>query len=282
VLIVDREAASADSPRAWLESVARDRRIDGAIDVIGGAHLEAADIWVFPPPPRASKVTRAPVEREVENAPARLAIRATDLMRSLLIENDLLGAPHAPAHVAIAAAAAPPAAGGAGIGLELGAAMLASAGGVGPAILPLVRLDGSVGTWLGIQAEAAAFGTRPTIGTGGATAQVAHAFGLLGVCACARAAARWRPVVGLAAGVLHTAADGRADPPLQAHAVAQWSFLLEATAGVRLRLAERTHLTLSAHVQLAQPYLDIRVANAGSATSGRPNLLVSLAVGQWL
>ena len=88
-----------------------------------------------------------------------------------------------------------------------------------------------------------------------------------------------RPIRGKAA---PTTADGEADAPLQGHAVAQWSFLLEASAGLRLRLAQRTHLTLAAHVQIAEPYVDIRVGDAGAGTAGRPNLLLTLALGEWL
>ena len=88
--------------------------------------------------------------------------------------------------------------------------------------------------------------------------------------------------MGLSAGALRTAADGEAESPLQGHSVAQWSFLVEASAGARLRLAKRAHLTAAVHVQFAEPYVDIRVVNAGPATSGRPNVLVTFAVGEWL
>src|ERR1022692_1197789 len=89
VMIAERPGADGASARAWLESVAIDRGIDAAIDVIGDGHLEAADIWVFQPAPRPPQVTRVLAERELENAPARLAIRAIDLLRSLLIEREL-------------------------------------------------------------------------------------------------------------------------------------------------------------------------------------------------
>jgi hypothetical protein len=69
---------------------------------------------------------------------------------------------------------------------------------------------------------------------------------------------------------------------LQGHSIAQWSFVLEASAGARFRLSTRAHLTAAVHVQLAEPYVDIRVVNAGPATSGRPNVLLTFAVGEWL
>lgn len=286
VMIADRDGASGpagESPRAWLEGVAHDRRIDAAIDVVGGARLEAVDIWVFPAAPRPVTVTRAPVPRDVENAPARLAIRATDLLRSLLIENDLIGPPRPPPAPVVSAGAAPaPAGWQAAMGFGVGAAMLASLGGVGPAILPLVRVEGSLGSWLGLQAETAGLGTRPTVTESGASARVAQQYGVAGVCLCARSKTRWRAVLGLSAGALRTAADGQASPPLQAHSVVRWSFLLAASAGARVRLTEHAHLTVTAQLQLAEPYLDLRVVNDGAATSGRPNLVLSVALGEWL
>jgi len=40
------------SAPAWLKSVAIDRGIDAAIDVIGDSRVEAADIWIFQQAPR--------------------------------------------------------------------------------------------------------------------------------------------------------------------------------------------------------------------------------------
>lgn len=285
VTIDERPRTDASSAPAWLESVATGRGIDAAIDVIGGGQVQAADIWVFHPAPRPPQVTRVMVERDVENAPARLAIRAIDVLRSLLIERALADAPAVPSSATpavVVATDASPVRAGVQIGFELGAAVLASLNDVGPAILPLARVDAALSPWLGLQAEAAGFGTRPTIGTPGASARVAQQYALAGACLCAPSMARLRLVVGLSAGALRTAADGEAAAPLQGHSVAQWSFLLEASVGARVRLVGRTHLTASVHIQIAEPYVDIRVVNAGSATSGRPNVLVTLALGEWL
>ena len=299
VTIAERPNGAADgtSARAWVESVAIDRGIDAAIDVIGDGQVQAADIWVFQPAPRPARVTRVVVERDVENAPSRLAIRAIDVLRSLLMERDMAVAsaragpapaattapsPATPAAMATVTADTSPAGSNGRIGFELGAAVLASLDGVGPAILPLVRLDAALGPWLGLQAEAAGFGTRPTVGTPGASARVSQQYALVGACLCAPSTARLLPVVGLSAGALRTAADGEAAAPLQGHSVAQWSFVLEASAGARLRLAKGAHLTAAVHVQVSEPYVEIRVVSSGSVTSGRPNVLVTFAVGEWL
>ena len=275
--IVNRDSAGGPgggSVGAWLQGRASEGGIDAAIEVLGNERLEAVDIWVFRPTPPKATVVRLSAEQAGENAPARLAIRAVDRLRSLLIERDL----DRPMSVRAAPAAGP----AARIGFEVGGAMLTSLDGVGPAILPVVRVDVPAGRRLGVQAELAGFGTRPTVGGPGSSARVAQQYGLLGVCVCAPSTSRVQPVLGLSAGALRTAADGQANAPLEAHSVVQWSFLLEATAGARVRLGTQAHLTLAAHVQVAQPYLAIRVVNAGTATSGRPNLLLTVAVGEWL
>jgi len=272
--IVDRDAADGPgggSVSAWLQSQA----IDAGIEVLGKERLEAVDIWFVHSSPPGASVVRMSAEPGVENAPARLAIRAVDLLRSQLIERDL------DRDVPVVAAP-PPAPPPPRIGFELGGAILTSLDGVGPAIMPVVRIDAPVGRRLGFQAELAGLGTRSTVGGPGALARVAQQYGLLGACVCAPSASRLQPVLGLSAGALRTAADGEADAPLQAHAVVQWSFLLEASAGARLRLGDHAHLTLAAHAQVAQPYVAVRVVNAAVATSGRPNLLLTLAVGEWL
>ncbi len=66
------------------------------------------------------------------------------------------------------------------------------------------------------------------------------------------------------------------------HRVDQWSFLLDGSLGAGLRLYRRYYLTLAAHVQMAEPYVAIHFVDAVVATSGRPNLLLTLTVGAWL
>ena len=42
------------------------------------------------------------------------------------------------------------------------------------------------------------------------------------------------------------------------------------------------HVTFAAHVQLAEPYVAIHVLDTVVATTGRPNLLLTLTLGAWL
>ena len=88
--------------------------------------------------------------------------------------------------------------------------------------------------------------------------------------------------MGLAVGLLHTSVEGQSGVSLEGHDVDRWSFLSEASLGAGLRFSPRYYMALAAHVQVADPYVAIHVADAIGATTGRPNLLLTLTVGAWL
>jgi hypothetical protein len=81
---------------------------------------------------------------------------------------------------------------------------------------------------------------------------------------------------------LRTAIDGQAEAPAEAHVVEHWSFLLDGSAGARVRLPGQTFFTLALHVQVAAPYVAVHIADTLVATTGRPNVLLTLTVGAWL
>jgi hypothetical protein len=114
------------------------------------------------------------------------------------------------------------------------------------------------------------------------SARVAQDYATLGAAYRLRAGRRLEPFVALSAGALHTAVEGQANSPDQGRVAAQWSFLVDGAVGVRLQVHDRFYLTLAAHAQIAEPYLAVRFLDAVVATSGRPNLLVALAIGAWL
>jgi hypothetical protein len=89
------------------------------------------------------------------------------------------------------------------------------------------------------------------------------------------------PFFALSAGVLHTAVEGQAESPRQGHIEDRWSFLLDGGLGAGLHLQDRYTLTLAAHVQLAEPYVAIHFVDTTVATTGRPNLVLTLTVGVW-
>jgi predicted metal-dependent hydrolase len=89
-------------------------------------------------------------------------------------------------------------------------------------------------------------------------------------------------LLALAAGVMHTSVEGQPGSGAEPRSVDQWSFLMDGSLGAGLRLYRRYYLTMAAHVQMAEPYVAIHFVDAVVATSGRPNLLLTLTVGAWL
>jgi hypothetical protein len=148
-------------------------------------------------------------------------------------------------------------------------------------VLPLARLEWFARPWLSLQATAAGFGTRPRVEAEAGSAEVDQRFALLGLCAC-RSSSGVAPAFSLATGVMHTALDGRAEPPNVAHRVDQLALLVDASAGLRFGLTRPYYLALELHAQLAEPYVAVHVADSVVATTGQPNLLLSLTLGAGL
>jgi hypothetical protein len=281
--------ARAEDSRAWLERMATERETDAVLDVIGDAAPAAVDIWVFEQQPRRSEVSRVALEPNAPNAPGRLAIRAVEALRSSLVELDLIArgpraATVAPEPPAIVAQGPPREAEDptGHVDLQAGAALLGSVDGVGPALMPIVRVGWTARSWLALQGALAGFGSHPTVTSAAGSARVAQQYAIVGGCTCVRSARVLQPYVALSAGVLRTTIDGQADAPADAHFIERWSFLVDGSLGARLRLPGRYHLTLAAHLQVATPYVAIHFVDTQVASSGRPNLGLSLTVGAWL
>jgi hypothetical protein len=291
VTMTDRPAArglaGADS-RAWLEQVAVERGARAVIDIVGDDALVAIDVWVVKAPPGRFEVTRVVLEPNTKNPPERIAIRAIDALRASLLEIDWAArgrrdeAISKPATATLAKdGAVEPASRRERFGVEVGAAALMSLDGVGPAVMPILGVDWAVRSWLVMRAALAGLGSRPTVKTTLGRARVAQQYGTLGGCYRFRSGQQVWPFFALAAGVLHTSVEGQPGLGPEAHKVDRWSFLLDGSLGAGLRLYRRYHLTLAAHVQMAEPYVAIHFVDAVVATSGRPNLLLTLTVGVW-
>jgi hypothetical protein len=280
VEIVVRPAARAlgrTDARAWLEEMASEHGVDAVIEVVNDGAPLAADVWVVETSPRRLDVSRVTVEASAGNTSKSLSIRAIEVLRSSLLAIDLAGRERRPKSSAPLPQGEMNRPGH--LGLEVGAAALTSLGGVGPAVLPVLRVGWAVRSWLMVQGTLAGLGSRPTVASTTGHARVAQQYGILGGCHPFGADHRVRPFVALSAGVLHTSLEGQADAPELGHSVDQWSVLLDGSLGAELPLYGRTYLTLAAHGQVAAPYLAIHFADEVVATSGRPNLLMTLTFG---
>ena len=299
LLSVGLEVEMADRPsdrglgpndfRAWLEEMAEARGACAVIEIVGDRAPFAVDVWVIEKPPRSPEVTRVAVEANAGNAAERLAIRAIEVLRSSFLEIDLAsrerrGKPIAQPPAATLApgevneSASQPER----FAVEAGAAVLTSLDGVGPALSPIVRVGWAIRPWFVVQATLAGLGSSPTVATTAGNARVAQQYGVLGGVYRFRSDQRLRPFLALSAGGLRTSVEGQAISPNQGHSAVEWSFLAEGSLGVGLHLGDRYYLTLAAHVQVAAPYVAIHFVDPVVATSGRPNLLMTLTLGAWL
>ena len=292
VAISDRTAArgqaGADS-LTWLEQLTAERGASAVIDTVGDDALAAVDVWVVKKHPRRFEVTRVAVEPDTANPSERLALRSVEALRAGLLEVDWAdrgrrSEPIAkpPTITASPAAVVEPVGRRERLGLEAGVTLLMSLDGVGPAVLPILRAGFAPRSWLVVQAALAGAGSQPTIAMTDGRVRVAQQYGVLGGCYRWRPDRRLWPFVALAAGALHTSVEGQSGVTVEGRTVDQWSFLLDAGLGAGLRLHGRYYLTLAAHVHLAEPYVAIHPLDAASATTGRPNLLLTLTVGAWL
>jgi hypothetical protein len=283
-----RDLAGADS-LTWLEQVTAENGASAVVDAVGDDALAAVDVWVVKTHPRRFEVTRVAVEPNTPNPSERLALRAVEALRAGLLEVDWAArgrrgeaVAKPPEMVAPTGAVAEPAGYRERLGIEAGAAALIGLDGVGPAVLPILRASFAPRSWLVTQAALAGAGSRPTVATTDGGVRVAQQFVVLGASYRWRPDRRFWPFLTLAAGAMHTSVAGQSGVTVEGRTADQWSFLLDAGAGAGLRLHGRYYLTLAAHVQLAEPYVAIHLVDAAIATSGRPNLLLTLTVGAWL
>src|SRR4051812_27427257 len=100
-----------------------------------------------------------------------------------------------------------------------------------PLRLPAVHVSGALRPWLLSDLAGAGFGTRETMSSGGASAEMSQQFSVGGASYRLRADRPLRPFLSLAAGVLHTSAQGDATPPEGGQESDQWYFLLDGGAG---------------------------------------------------
>ncbi len=289
---------SADGPavestdgesRSWLEQLAARRGADAVIAVMGDKSPDSVEVWVVDKVTGKSVVRHVPFRPLSAKGPETLAIQAVELLRASFLEIDLTSnarpsevKPAPPPTVVHFVEMEQRAKQAERFGVEVGGAASMSLDGVGPAVMPVVRFAWAARPWFIAHATVAGMGSRPSVRTSAASAQVDQEFALLGASYCFRVDTRLRPFVSLSAGVLHTAVEGRADWPLQAQHAGQWSFLLDGGIGAEAPLRERFYLSLAARAQVADPYPAVRLAGAVVATAERPSILLTLSLGAWL
>jgi hypothetical protein len=291
VTISDRAGArrveQTDSA-AWLEAFAA-RNVSAVIDTVGDDVLEAIDVWVLKTGPRRFEVTRVVIEPNAPRQPEMLALRAIEALRASLLQIDWAarrrrGEPseRPPMPTVTGSEAHAPSRRDEPVGIEVGAAAIMSLDGLGPAVLPTMRVSWAARPWLVMQASVAGLGSRSTVATSAGNARVSQQYAILGGFYRLRSARRLWPSLGLAVGALRTSVEGQAGWGTGGRSAERWSVLLDVSLGAGLRLYGRSYLTLAVHAQVAEPYVAIHIVDTVGATSGRPNLLLTTTLGAWL
>lgn len=269
---------------AWFERMATERGLDAVIDLVGYPTPLGVDVWIFQSSSRRFRASRVMLEPNTPNAPETLAIRAIEVLRANFLVFDL--ADKVPREEPVPEPASEPpreeSEAVSGFGVAAGATLLTSFDGVGPAILPLVRVNWAFYAGLAAEATFSGFGSRPSVETEAGSVRVAQDYGLVGFRYSVPHQAFLAAFVTLGAGASRTRLDGSANSPNQGQQVQQWAFLAEGSLGAQLELSRRYFLCLAGHVQWAAPYTAIHFVDTQVATTGHPNLAASLAVGAWL
>jgi hypothetical protein len=265
--------------RAWFLELATQYGLDGIIDIVGEAAPVAVEVWVKGKSPGQFEVSRVDLEPGSENASERSAIRALEVLRSIFLEIELGSRARKTEPVAPVQAAAS----FEHLNLELGAGALRGVDGVGLALLPMARIGWAFRPWFSVQAAFAGLGTQPTVSViDEGSARVAQSMGVIGGCYRWRSGQRVQPLVALSLGAQHTTVDGRADAPKVGHSETRWALLGEGSVGMNLRLYGQVSATVAAHVQWSAPSVSIHFVDKTVASTGQPNLMLSLTLGAWL
>ncbi|HEX2670778.1 MAG TPA: hypothetical protein VHM25_07900, partial [Polyangiaceae bacterium] len=172
VTVRERPESNPSSAESWQRTLATEEPCDAAVDVVGDATPVAVDVWIIDRARSFQRLARMKVDDRSENSSNKgLAIRASEVLRARLFEVPVDKGQQRPsraqaaqdartAEVESRADQQP-----ANLGFELGAAVLASLDGVGPALLPLVRFDWAIEPQVVLQATLAGLGTRPSVAT---------------------------------------------------------------------------------------------------------------------
>ena len=266
-------------PRARLQPIATARDADAVIELDAALGAATVDIYVLDRRTHRSEVSRVALESSTNDGPARLAIRTIEVLRSRT-GRDRFGGTRARGT-------------NRGARGPRGGARDARGGDRGRSPRPRSGCRGVSGR------RRRRAGAPSTVRVGWATRSglVLHAAlaasGAIPPSPRRRQRARRpavrparkfhrraidarrpvQPYVALAAGVMRTAIDGEASRPRRRMSSNCLSFLVDGSIGARVNLPGRTFFTLAAHVQVAEPYVAVHIADTLVATSGRPNFL---------
>ncbi len=232
---------------------------------------------------------------EVDDAKAAkiLAVRAVELLRASLLELLIESSAPAAAPSRIADSASRQASGWARRALrpeeqaawaiEVGTALhLEPAGGIGPALVGVLRVRRALGRAFTLRAGFAGVGTEANVTAPAGAASVSQVLGLLEMVTTPWSNLLVRPIFSFGVGVLSTTVDAQAAVPYVGHKATQLSLAVDAGLGVVFRLSQRFELALEAHALTARPYPSVRFLGVEVARADVPSFFGSMTVASFL
>lgn len=289
------DAQSASAPRPTMDDAGQQAGSAALIGLFLAPDGQAAELWVVDPRTNETLVRRIDTRGEArEHIVEVLAVRAVELLRASLVE--LLMSSR---RSAASAAAPPPSEASPQVsrpeersrvdasrrsmwGVELGGGLLASPGGIGPALLLVARLRVAPPGPIEGRVSLAGLGTAPRVAGPQGSATVQQRLGLVELAVLPWPELRLRPRFSVGLGALHVAVDGEASWPYRGGHSARWAFAADAGAGVELGIMRRIDVVVEAHALVAHPYPVVRFVETEAARGARPALLGSLSLVGWL
>jgi hypothetical protein len=242
----------------------------------------AAELWVV------DRLTSKTVVRRIEmteppsgSAPEVLARRSVELLRASLLEilvDAREGPVSAPREKASRWAARPLEPKRARWGAEAGVQALAGFGGVGSAVMPVVRARLALTRRLVGRLSLAGLGTRPRVDAASGSATVSQELGLLELVGELLPDAWLSPQLSLGAGVYHVGVSGTARSPYAGLRGDRLVFAADAGAGAALSITSAIALSLEGHGILIAPYPVIRFLGVETARIGNPLMSAALTL----
>ncbi|HEX6765852.1 MAG TPA: hypothetical protein VF103_10255 [Polyangiaceae bacterium] len=281
VLVVD--APPGADPAAILGRSDGETNAAATLGLFLHADARVAELWVV------DRLTRKTVMRSIEitsvpegSEPEVLARRSVELLRASLLEI-LVDAREKPSESSASRARAshwverslPPRT--SRWGIEAGAQLLASAGGVGSAVMPVGRVRVALGRQVAARLSLSGLGTRPRVEGAVGTATVSQALGLLELVGEIAPESPVKPSISLGAGTYHIGVDGSASEPYAGTSGDRFVFAADAGVGLTLSMSSSFALSLEGHATLVTPYPVIRFLEVDSAEVNNPLVSASLA-----
>ena len=291
VAIVD--PGPRNDPVSTADAMERQRDSVATIALLGDPELGPAELWILDRVGDKAEVRRLPAQAEdPDRIPEVLAIRTIELLRAsalkLLVESNRPPTPPpAPVPTRAPSLAASPSrddrgAGRPSVGLETGISLLGSAGGPGPATIPLARVRIPVGGPFWARLTLAGLGSRPRVQTTLGSAAVSQTLGLGELTILFRSGRRLRPLVSFGGGALYVQSDGEAVSPYRGNRSERWAAVADGGVGVLGAFGRELALALEVHAFVAFPYPVVRFVDVTAATIGRPAVMASLTLVAWL